>query len=517
MNSLIVGLLTVLLTIISLGMIYDAYGHGIGAETLAPQSLGDKQAFIEVNAINVADAETDQQFTFKVIDAQTGQAVRDITYEIIASKQGVALFDERFKSGSGALLIDLVHSDSGEIQVEKQASGIFGFMSGDTDVARVTGPYFDYGGLYQFNIRILTADSFSNNLMPPPEWSSGISIADTTEHVIDDANFGTQTLRHISYYDIIENFEYDPAARSISFEMPFDADFDTINQTSVIHEETVLSKDFGDLMVSDIRATVNGVRMPKEVIQIDDFTEDVRIIHLTMTRNNILELYKSDSISEERLSFVVSPEVLGQPYSTITRNGQFKIIMNPVPADPASGGEVEIRYKLFDVFLKDLPVKVDYNVRVTQQDALLFSTQGTSSDDIGEFESVRIPIPEDTTGIVYVHFENLAGNPLASARLPIVIDRVESGGAERDIPQWIKNNAGWWSEGKISDDEFVRGIEFLIAGGIITVMSTESGGAEQGIPQWIKNNAGWWSEGKISDDEFVRGIEFLIAGGIIRV
>ncbi len=36
-------------------------------------------------------------------------------------------------------------------------------------------------------------------------------------------------------------------------------------------------------------------------------------------------------------------------------------------------------------------------------------------------------------------------------------------------PEWIKNNAGWWSQGLITDGDFVEGIEYLIEQGIITV------------------------------------------------
>jgi len=40
---------------------------------------------------------------------------------------------------------------------------------------------------------------------------------------------------------------------------------------------------------------------------------------------------------------------------------------------------------------------------------------------------------------------------------------------EKTIPSWIKNNAGWWSSGKISDNDFLTGIEYLIENGIINV------------------------------------------------
>ena len=37
------------------------------------------------------------------------------------------------------------------------------------------------------------------------------------------------------------------------------------------------------------------------------------------------------------------------------------------------------------------------------------------------------------------------------------------------------------------------------------------------VPLWIKNNALWWSEDKITDSDFVQGIEFLVEKKIIRV
>jgi len=75
------------------------------------------------------------------------------------------------------------------------------------------------------------------------------------------------------------------------------------------------------------------------------------------------------------------------------------------------------------------------------------------------------------------------------------IDR-HSGGIS--IPSWIKNNAGWWSNDQIGDSDFVLGIQFLINEGIMRVPpSTPDSTSEMtnDIPSWIKNNAGWWSQG----------------------
>jgi uncharacterized protein YjbI with pentapeptide repeats/lysophospholipase L1-like esterase len=92
-------------------------------------------------------------------------------------------------------------------------------------------------------------------------------------------------------------------------------------------------------------------------------------------------------------------------------------------------------------------------------------------------------------------------------------------GQEATIPDWIKNNAGWWADGLIDDGSFVSGIQWLISNGIMNIPSTEQGGGDEEniIPSWIKNNAGWWADGLIDDSSFVSGIQYLIKSGIIVV
>ena len=49
----------------------------------------------------------------------------------------------------------------------------------------------------------------------------------------------------------------------------------------------------------------------------------------------------------------------------------------------------------------------------------------------------------------------------------------------------------------------------------LPVQSSETLGEK--IPNWVRNNAGWWANGLISDDDFVSGIKYLVEQGIIRV
>ena len=89
---------------------------------------------------------------------------------------------------------------------------------------------------------------------------------------------------------------------------------------------------------------------------------------------------------------------------------------------------------------------------------------------------------------------------------------------ENTIPYWIKNNAKWWSDNKISDDDFLSGIEYLLTNNIIKINSQNSKVTSSDlIPSWIKNNAKWWSDNKISDDDFLSGIKYLVENNIIKL
>ena len=87
------------------------------------------------------------------------------------------------------------------------------------------------------------------------------------------------------------------------------------------------------------------------------------------------------------------------------------------------------------------------------------------------------------------------------------------------ISPWVKNTAGWWATGKISDEDFVKGIEFLIKEDVLKIPQTTQGSSSisNEIPSWIKNNAGWWADGSLDDNSFIQGIEYLIKKGIMNI
>ncbi len=85
------------------------------------------------------------------------------------------------------------------------------------------------------------------------------------------------------------------------------------------------------------------------------------------------------------------------------------------------------------------------------------------------------------------------------------------------IPIWVKHNAGWWAAGKISDDDFINGMRWLIENRILPTTEILGEIKNNQIPDSVKKIAYSWSQNQISDAEFLHGIEYLIKNGIIKL
>jgi len=100
-----------------------------------------------------------------------------------------------------------------------------------------------------------------------------------------------------------------------------------------------------------------------------------------------------------------------------------------------------------------------------------------------------------------------------------------SSAQDAQIPNWVKNVAGWWGSGDISENAFVTGIEYLINNNIILIdfvpcnyeIQDQTISPSKSVPDWIKNNANWWSENLINDIDFINGLQYLIEHKIIKI
>jgi len=383
-------------------------------------------------------------------------------------------------------------------------------------MVHVKGPKLSEGGLYKFDVSVLTADDYSQKLDVPLVFNAGISIAQTSKHDIIDPNFGEQNINVITFYDEISNFNYDSNSKEISFFMPFEWIQSNINQTSVVHEELVIPKTFGDLLVSGFTMNVNGVELSQDIVNIDDFFSDGRIVHFIIYQKELQRIFDSNS-NQNGMAFVITPDRDYAHLSSVTENGQFRILVSWEPENLKSNSNGKILFDITDIFLKNKPVATNYDFSITQNDRIVFEQSGTSTDSKEQHNIAEFMIPSDVSGIVNLNFRNLDNNNLAKTKIPIVIDRITTN-EEISLPDWIRNNALWWSQEQIDDDSFIQGIEYLIKNKIILIPQTQQETSKsQEIPSWIRNNAGWWADGQIDDRTFVQGLEYLIKNGILHI
>jgi len=123
------------------------------------------------------------------------------------------------------------------------------------------------------------------------------------------------------------------------------------------------------------------------------------------------------------------------------------------------------------------------------------------------------------SSIVLVLFISLIGST--------TLISIPNSSAQEDtqIPSWIKNVAEWWANDEISENEFLTGIEYLINNNIISIsfmlcsknIEDQTDSSAEVVPDWVKNNAKWWSEDLIEDADFINGIEYLIKQHIIKI
>jgi len=542
MNSKFLIIPVLLLGVLFVGQISDSFGHGLGSETMPPvmiimnEGLGDEpfvlEGTLEVNSSTIyTDIDGEEKGirqisinffeTFTYVESNEVKSIDNVTFQVELIKGGTVLINETFQRDDGVLIMNLTPSDNKQVQVMERETfaSFFGLAS---EQYNFEGEIFENGGLYEFKISVITINDYDNVLTDPVNYDLGISIEETTRYEINDVNYGKQKLGIVTFFDQITDFEYNIETKEISFSFPFEWNEETINQTTVIHEEVLVPKTFGDLLVSEYVATLNGLDLPESMINIDDFSSDDRIVHIVVSQKELQQIFSDNKFNDNLITIAVKPGN-DLPLSGVTENGQFKVNLWWTK-ELRSGEYTVIHYDILDTFLKDRPISVPYELKIFHDGEKIFSKSNVSSDanspegrtsNKNDFEW---NIPSDVSGIIIVKFENLDNSKVANLEFPLIVDRKDSVKQDYQIPEWVKNNAGWWADGQIPDSAFIDGIEFLIKDGIVVVSIVESQAENSSIiPEWIKTNAGWWADGAIDNRTFANGIEFLIKIGLIVV
>ena len=514
-------LLLILLLIFSCGFLInfnDVYGHGVGSEIFPPVELDGKLVSVEVSSSTKDDMENDdQQISISLIDFESKITLRDVTFLIKSERGEQFLFEKEFKADNGFLVFNFISEDTDSIIVDEKDGGedFFGSLLGlESRLIDVKGPKLSEGGLYKLDISIITANGYSEKLEIPLVFNAGISIAQTTTHNFIDPSFGQQNIQVVTYYDEISNFQYEPEPKQISFSMPFEWTPSNIEQTSVVHQEIIIPKEFGALLLSGFSMSVNGIELSDDIVNVDDFFTEGRVVHFIIYQKELLNIFENNS-NQNGMNFVIKPDRDYTHLSSVTENGQFRILVSWEPEVLESNSDAKIIFDVTDIFLKNKPVSTNYEFSITQDGELFFDQNGISSDSKTEHNIADFIIPDNLSGIVNLNFNNLGGNEFATTSIPIVIHKNTINDYAL-IPDWIREDALLWSGEKITDDKFTDIINYLITNKIITISENQLDAIEvTKIPSWIRTTAGWWTDGEIDDKTFVKSLEFLVKKNII--
>jgi len=457
------GIFTLMvITAISICEIPDSFGHGLGTETMPPITIDGKSVTLEVGSSTGFDTGI-QQITITLFETGTEETIKNTSFEVELIKGEESLFINSFERDDGILVMNLVPAENLGVEILNQET-LSSFFGLESDQFNVQGKIFENGGLYKLNIKILTIDGFDNFISEQVEYDLGISIPETTYYEINDKGFGKQKIGIKTYYDQITEFDYSSDTKEIKFKFPFEWNEETIIQSYVVHEEILIPKTFGDLLVSEFSATLNGIDLSENVINIDDFSVDERIVHLVVSQEELFQMFENNNFSDDEISLVVKPSNDKLPLSGITENGQFKINLLSGFYDISSNSTTLLEYEILDVFLKDRPMKVPYELKIFHENNEIFSKLGTSSGVKSEPDVLEFPVPGHVSGVLELRFQKLGDSDYARLSFPIVVQS-----SPTVIPEWIKNTAGWWANGEIPDSAFVNAIQYLIKEGIMVV------------------------------------------------
>ena len=293
-----------------------AYADGLTQENLPPASVGNRKAslFVKVNPpILTTDNRQDAYMQFRLFDANNNKTIQHVTYEITVNKGTTAT---SASINQKPFLLDFFHAHNGLLTLKVQPSNgpltIYGeqdpfqnaWMADPGGTINVKGPLLLEGGLYHFHIEIFSIDNDRNIFLPQnaPKFDSYLSVGDVYRNKWNYQNQVYNTTL-ISYYDKINNLNFDPSKKSFSWTMPFNWNLSRIQQQPIfVHEEMRLPKSwkgFGDS--PRFNATVNGQTLSGRSLAIDPFSfPDAMVVHYLINKNDVVKLAQEQEQKQQQ-------------------------------------------------------------------------------------------------------------------------------------------------------------------------------------------------------------------------
>ena len=388
----------------------SVYGHGLGIDTISSIDVQGKEISISVEMPMYFENEQ-EQITITATEDETKENAKNVTFLIGLFHDNGMIFRNYFFAEDGILPIKITSTQEGEVTIHGEQDSLLGAWHGtESNPVEITGPLFNSGGLYNFEIEVRTIDESTNIIEDSGVYNADLSIIETTSFIQKDAENHDVKFRLKSYFDKISNFEYDTGSKQVIFEMPFDWREKQMSHVSVVHVEVHFPKDFAEFLSPSYSGYANDVELFKSSVTVDDYTEeDERIVHFVLLQDHLRflknEMKKSDESLPDNIVFELTPsENIELPLIAYTKSEDFKVNLawDPVMIEP--GTSTNFVFTIRDG-LTDEPLRnSDYDFLIIQNGKEVHRTSGTAQIG-GDFE--KFTFAEDQTGPTIIKFENI--------------------------------------------------------------------------------------------------------------
>ena len=388
----------------------SVYGHGLGIDTISSISIQEKQISISVEMPMYFENDQ-EQITITATDTETDETAKNVTFLIGIFHNNEMILRNYFFAEDGVLPIMVTPTDDKEIIIYGEQDSLLGAWYGtDSNLVEITGPLFNSGGLYTFEIEVRTIDEPTNIIENSGVYNADLTIIDTASHSQKDQNNEDVEFSTKSYFDSVSNFYYNSEAKEVTFEMPFDWSESQMSHVSVVHVETHFPKDFVEFLSPSYLGSVNGIKLFKSSVTVDDYTYDEeRTVHFVLLQDHLRYLKNEMRASEEPLPdnimFKLSAsEEAKFPLIAYTASEDFKINLAWDPKDIESGVPTNFVFTIRDSYT-DSPMRLsDYTFVIIQNNEELYRVSGNAAVG-GDFE--KFTFAEDQTGPTIIKFENI--------------------------------------------------------------------------------------------------------------
>jgi len=389
----------------------NVYGHGLGIDTIKSVDVQGKSISISVELPMYFEKADNQQITITATDNETKEPAKNVTFLIGLFYQNEMIFRNYFFAENGILPIKVKPTTDGTVEIHGEQDSLLGAWHGtESNPIEITGPVFNSGGLYNFEIEVRTIDEPTNIIEDSGIYNADLSIVETHDYTQKDSEGNDVQFRLKSYFDKITELTYDPESKEVSFEMPFDWSEKKISHIPVVHEEVHFPKQFAELLYPSYVGKVNGIDLFKASVTIDDYTEeDERIVHFVLLQDHLNfiknQLKKSDQPLPDKMIFTLSPsDKPGFPLTAFTKSEDFQVDLSWDPMDIQPGVKTNFIFTIRDGKTGEPMRSSDYTFVILQNGKEIHRTTGTAQVG-GDFEQYEFA--EDQTGPTIIRFENI--------------------------------------------------------------------------------------------------------------